>query len=285
MYTDNLLHIQRNWSEQALFLMRDILPLMTPVARYTDWTPEEQTTLGMLLAASARSTESTLLLTAYGQLWDAEVTLRSVCEASLKFAFILQSKAEFKNKIHEYAEDQFNISLLKDDKKIRELLEALGNPNTRKWKPLRDRLLSDEEREQLSQRYNRDMRRALDTKWGFTGMIGAFRRSADPLFSGFHGLTHGYSVASHIQHADFQGVSIPMDRDVREPERRDSIHQAHLVRLISDCFSYFITRLSVGYRFIEQDPSPIKDAQLRIDALNTSFGDIYENWIDIEYPT
>ncbi|MNF98431.1 hypothetical protein D3C84_812880 [compost metagenome] len=129
------------------------------------------------------------------------------------------------------------------------------------------------------------MRRALDTKWGFTGMIGAFQRSADPLFSGFNGLAHGYSVASHIQHADFQGVSIPMDRDVREPERRDSIHQAHLVRLISDCFYYFITRLSVGYRFIEQDPSPIKDAQLRIDTLNTSFGDIYENWIDIEYPT
>lgn len=102
-------------------------------------------TLGRLLTASARSTESTLLLTAYGQLWDAEITLRSTCESSLKFCYLLQ-KDSFEDRFREYSTDQFFSGLLKDDAKIRDLLDALGNPTGYEWKPFTDRLLSESEK-------------------------------------------------------------------------------------------------------------------------------------------
>ena len=284
VYTEETFQAQRDWSERALMLMRETLPLMAPVARHGAWEGHEQTTLAMLLSAAARSTESTLLLCAYGQLWDAEVTLRSVCEASLKFAFIMQTKEQFKTRIGEYGGDHFNATLLKDDQKVRDLLDALGDPDAKEWKPLRERLLTDEERTTLGERHDKAARRALETRWGFTGIIGALRRSNDQLFADFGGLAHGYSIASHVHHADYQGVSIPLDRDARQPDRRDSLHMAHLARLISDSFDYLLIRLGVGYRFIEHDTSSLREARLKVQGLRDSFGGAYNKWIDIEYP-
>lgn len=285
MYTDTQLEEQKVWAEKALFLMRDLLPLMAPVATYLDWTQEERETLGMLLTASARSAESTLLLCAYGQLWDAEVTSRTVCEGSLKFCYLLQNRESFKERYKEYSNDQFWSGLLKDDKKIKELMDVLGNPTSKKWKPYTDRLLSDADQNEISLKFDRTSQRAAEARWGFTGMIREFQKSNDPLLSNLVGLAHGYSISSHIQHADYQGVAIAMDRDMREPERKITAHSAHLVKIISNIFSFFIIRLIGGYRFINHNPEKIQLAQDNISALIKSYGDIYEQWMDVEYPT
>lgn len=285
MYNDELLAIQRDRSEQALFLIRRLLPLMTPVARHSGWTPEERWILGMLLTSSARSTESGLLLSAYGQLWDAEVILRSVAEGTLKFAYILQTHEDFKQRIHEYSVDHFNISLLKDDQKIREVLSALVDPDSREWRPFRDRLLPDEQLDELKKSYDRTARRSIESRWGVAGMLDAFRRSGDASSLRFRSLLHNYALASHVQHADYIGVSIPDERERREPARRDALHLAHLSRIISDALSYFLMRLTSGYRFIDEDPEPIRSACSQIDALYEAFGDSHGDWMDIEYGT
>jgi len=123
MYTEELINIQREWANAGLLLMRDLLPLMMPVSTYKDWEWTERDTIGKLLSASARSTESALLLVAYGQLWDAEVLIRSVFEGTLKFAYLLQSEEAFKGRFHEFATQQPDIAALQDDKKARELLD------------------------------------------------------------------------------------------------------------------------------------------------------------------
>ncbi|QLQ27370.1 MAG: hypothetical protein HZT39_02925 [Pseudoxanthomonas sp.] len=283
MYSDELLAIQRDRAGQALFLMRDLLPLMAPVARHHGWTREEQWILGMLLTSSARSTESSLLLAAYGQLWDAEVILRSVAEGSLKFAYILQAPGDFKQRFQEYSVDHFNISLLKDDFKIREVLSTLGDPDSRGWKPFRDRLLPEDQLDALRKAYDTGARRSIESRWGVAGMLDTFRRSGDIISSRFRGTLHNYSLASHIQHADYIGISVPDERERREPARRDALHLAHLSRVISDAFSYLIMRLTSGYRFIGEDLGPIRSAASRVGALHDGFGEVYEDWMDIEY--
>ncbi|MBX8529133.1 hypothetical protein K5D53_01405 [Pseudomonas cichorii] len=283
MYSDELITEQRLLSEKALFLLRDLLPLMTPVAKYEHWTKEEQQTLGMLLTASARSSESTLLLASYGQLWDAELTLRSVCEASIKFCYIVQNHENFKSRHTEYSNEQFWAGLLKDERKIKDLLEVLDNPNDQHWKPLTDRLFTETEREEIKSKFDYKNQRALDGRWGFTGMIREFQKNSDPILKNLIGLAHSYSVASHIQHADYQGVSIPMDRDARSVERKISAHSVHLNRLISDTLHLFIIRLIGGYRFIKHPPTDIIYAQEKISELFKSFGNTYDNWINIEY--
>ncbi|WP_163033499.1 DUF5677 domain-containing protein [Pseudomonas viridiflava] len=276
---------QQSWSEKSLILMRELLHLVEPIATYEQWTTEEQRTLGMLLVAAARSSESTLLLTAYGQLWDAELTLRSVSEASLKFCYLLQNDENYKKRHLEYSNDQFWCGLLKDERKIRILLNALGDPSGPAWKPFTDRLFTDSEKLEIQSRFDKNQQKSVEGRWGFTGIIRELQKSGDPLLKYLVGASHGYSIASHIQHADYQGVAISMERDERSPAQRDSAHSAHLTKVISNTFSYFLIRLIAGYRFIGFPSDGIDNAQTRIRELIESFGTPYENWIEIEYPT
>ncbi|MET0532879.1 MAG: hypothetical protein ABW171_01530, partial [Steroidobacter sp.] len=234
-------------------------------------------------SAVAASTESTLLLTAYGQLWDAEVTSRLVSEGTLRFCYLLQSRESFKQRHQEYAHDLFQILLLKDHRKATELLRVLPDPESDRWRPLREMLLSEEKVAQMSAGINPGEKRALETKWGFTGLIAELSRSGDPIFSGFTGLLYGYSLASHIQHADSIGIAIRLERDLREPERRDALHAAHQARLISDVLASMKMRLFVGYRFIDGDRQALDAASRRINDLLKELGSVYQDWMDCEY--
>lgn len=283
VYSDELFNIQRGFSESTLLLLRELLPLMAPVAKYTKYSEEERQTIGMLASAAARSSESAILLCAYGQLWDAELPTRSTFEATLKFSYLLQAKETFHKRHQEYADDLFNIALMKDHQKALELLAALPNPETDIWKPIRDRIIPDEQLAELRDKYPKQERNALEQKWGFTGLIQSLSRSNDPAFAGFRGLAHGYSVSSHIVHADYMGVSIPLDRDLRENERRKTAHLTHLIRLLSDSCTCLYLRLLVGYRFIGEDLKPVFEAGQRIDEFRASFGPIYQEWLNIEY--
>jgi hypothetical protein len=262
--------------------MRELLPLMTPVALFDQWTEEQQSTIGFLLTASARSTESLFLLTSYGQLWDAEMMQRAIIEASLKFVFLLQSKEKFEERFNEYLNIQFELSLLKDDKKILDLLSVLPNAEDKQWLPLRKRLLADAERKRINDKYDKSYRRSLESRWGFTGIIGDLTRS-DKKYHGFGGLSYGYSLSSHILHADYLGVALPMDRCSREPENRTSIHLAHLNRHISDAFTCLVMRLYAGYQFVGAETGPLEDAVKKIDDMCVPFRKEYEKWLSIEY--
>jgi hypothetical protein len=283
MYAEDVYENLRDWSEKTLFLIRDLLPLMSPVSQYAGWTDEQRRTLGPLLGASARSGEGALLLTAYAQLWEAEILVRSVLEASLKFAYLLQNPASFEVRHREYRHDLFRIGLLKDHAKVADLLAAVPNPDDAEWRPMRERLLSDDEREAFSKAYPKPVRSALDTRWGFTGMIRELVKSADPLFRDFAGLASNYAMASHIIHADHIGTSVPSHTDRRPPEERDALLKAHGVRLMSDVMTSLQIRLSVGYRFIGHDLAPLVEANAAMEKLQAGFGPVYEDWMSVQY--
>src|SRR4051812_31336606 len=145
MYDDDLFAKQRDWAERGLMSARKLLPLMGPVGTHAAWQPEERKTIGYLASATARASESALLLCAYGQLWDAEGLVRSALEGSLKFSYLLQSASTFPDRHREYATDLFSIALFKDHKKAADLLATALDPADPEWRPIRDRLLSDQE--------------------------------------------------------------------------------------------------------------------------------------------
>jgi hypothetical protein len=283
MHRDQLLQIEQDRSSKALELMRELLQLTKPIAVHPTWSHDERSLLAMLLTSSARSTESVFLLCSYGQLWDAEMVLRAVAEATLKTAYILQSKDEFKARVAEYSTDHFNISLLKDDSRVRSTLAALPEPDAREWLPLRERLLSEKELEELGQLYDKTTRRSIETRWGVGGLLNSLRKDAQHRVPRYDSLLHNYSLSSHIQHADYIGVSLPYDRESRNEQRRDALELAHLSRLILDCFSFMCLRLVSGYRFLDLDLKPILDGQKRIDELESSFGNAFGEWMKVEY--
>lgn len=282
MYTERTFLLQRSWSEAALLLMRDLLPLMSPVGAYSAWSAEQNETLAQILSASARSTESVLLLCVYGQLWDAEPLIRSVMEGTLKFAYLLQSIDTFEDRHSEYAEHLFLIGRAKDHEKSKTFLDNIPSPNAPQWDPIREVLLDDEELAAIRKRFNKEQRRELENKWSFSGLIRSLTCSGDPLFARFPCFAHGYSISSHLLHADYAGTAIPLERDIRSEARREAIHLAHLSRLISDVFAFFQFRLQVGYRFIGQSERDLIPALSRISALLETHGDIGSQWWEKE---
>lgn len=283
MYSEDFFDIERKFSEDTLLLLRELLPLMAPVGKHVGWSKEERHTIGILASAAARSSESATLLCAYGQLWDAELPTRSTFEATLKFCYLLQAQDTFKERHREYAYDLRLIALMKDHQKACELLAALPDPEAKEWKPIRDMIIPDEQLVELREKYPKQGRNALEQKWGFTGLIQSLSASGDPAFAGFRGLAHGYSISSHIAHADYIGTSIPMERDLRSTERKKGAHLTHLTRLLSDSCTCLFIRLLIGYRFVGADSQPISKARQRMDELRASFGPIYQEWLNSEY--
>lgn len=284
MYSEELQEKQREWAEQALMAARSLLPKMAPVSTYLGWQPRERQTVSFLLTATARASESAFLLCAYGQLWDAEVLVRSALEGSLKLAYLLQARETFAARHSEYADQLFEIALLKNHRKAAGLLTAVSNPDAPQWRPIRDLLLSDCEVAELSARNDKVARRSLETRWGFTGLIGELSRSGDPYFNGLGALAHGYSMASHVQHVDMVGASIALERDRRSVERRESIHLAHEGRLLSDLLDFLFLRMGVGYRFVAADLSQLAEVKAAIDDARAPFRQAAEHWLRIEYP-
>jgi hypothetical protein len=283
MYSEDLHATQREWAERALMATRSLLPKMAAVSTYTGWQDRERETISFLLTATARSSESAFLLCAYGQLWDAEVLVRSVLEGSLKLAYLLQSRETFATRHAEYADKLFEIALLKNHRKAESLLGAVSDPDAQRWRPIRDLLLSADEFAELSGRDNKVVRRNLERRWGFTGLIGELSRSADTYFKGLGALAHSYSMASHIQHADIVGASIALERDRRSANRRDAIHLAHEGRLLSDLLDFLFLRLAIGYRFVGANMSQLAGVRVVIDQARAPFREAAEHWLRIEY--
>lgn len=285
METEALSRTQKKWAESSLDLLRELLPLASVVARYPDWTSDERQTLGAMFTACARSSESVLLLCAFGQVWDAELISRSVFEGSLKLAYLLQTSTDFKSRYEAYSNALFEIALLNDHRKATDVLSIVPDPEGREWQPIREILLTDAERDRIGTRYDRAVRRRLQEEWGFTGLIPRLASASDLRIDGVSALAHGYSIASHVQHMDFTGVSLPLERDFRSPDRRDSIHMAHVARLISDVFACFILRLAAAYRYVGEDQTPLAKASERIKSHQIPCRTAYEEWLDIEFPT
>jgi hypothetical protein len=284
MHSDDVYAKQRKWAELALTATRSVLPKMAPVASYAGWQARERETISFLLTATARTSESAFLLCAHGQLWDAEVLVRSVLEGSLKLAYLLQSRETFAARYADYADKLFEISLLKNHRKAQSLLAAVSDPDAHRWRPIRDLLLSANEFAELSGRYDKVARRNLERRWGFTGLIGELSRSDDTYFKGLGALAHSYSMASHVQHADIVGASIALERDRRSVERREAIHLAHEGRLLSDLLDFLFLRLAIGYRLVGADMSQLVGVRVAIDEARAPLRGAAEDWHRIEYP-
>lgn len=275
--------VGREWSQRGLFTMREMLPLMRTVTMFDGWTDEQRHTLILLASATARSSESVFLLTAYGQLWDAEMVLRSVIEGTLKFAFLLESRAEFDGRHTEYGDNLFEIALLKDHQKAKDFLDGAADPSAAEWRPIRERVLPAAEYEELRAKYDKKHRSDLEAKWGFTTLLNAVGRRKDASFRELSGLAWSYSLMSHLQHADYLGISLPMDRERRAETRRDSMHLAHHARLVNDTLVAMLNRLTIGYLCVGADLRPVSEALAKINSVREGFGGAYDQWLAVEY--
>jgi hypothetical protein len=187
------------------------------------------------------------MLIQYGYLWDAEIMMRPIMEATLRVAFLsFASDEEQVIRCREFWDELPDIERLKQSQRARISVQRMPEgPNSYDF--IRNLILSPEEEETLRKEWPGKRRKALEQKWSFSEIMRSLEVS-QPGLSIAQAATHNYGLSSHLIHADFTGVSIPIDRDNREPDERRKLIRAHSARLLGDEIHYIaLISLSVAF--------------------------------------
>ncbi len=187
------------------------------------WNDAQSFAIGALYMACLRTSGSALVLIVNGRIWDADILIRTVIEDSLKITYILCNSELFDERFAEFSEALFDIEGIKQHRKAEMLLKTLEDPEADQWIPIREVLLPEGLLRDISEKYPRSYKRAIETRWGFTGLVGQLINEELPATEMFVMLLHGYSMASHHLHADYSGVFSALDRDTREEEKKGAV--------------------------------------------------------------
>jgi hypothetical protein len=273
------------WSSEASRIIGDIFDEVS--RRFTEEAfPDrnEGITLWQLQASSHASGESALLLVGNVRLWDADVLVRSVVEGSLKFTFLLVGdESERKQKLHEFSDVLFEISALKRNSRLEEILKVLQDPNADEWRPFREMILSPESIASIKTKYPRDRRRVIEQRWSFGAICSTLRRSGTEGLSHLGHLMHNYGMSSHVAHQDSVGIGMVWDRNGRTQERRDAVELAHGARLISDVCMMSWLRARMLFKRCNLDIALLKPLNERIEDLHGRTKSATEHFNSVEY--
>lgn len=126
---------------------------------------------------------------------------------------------------------------------VKKLFQHLPDPKAPEWRPFHDLRISDDEVAATRARYSRSARQALEEKWSFVGLCRSFAASDNPGLKAFAGLSHGYTMSSHLLHKDADGIGMVWERYGRSPERQLAVRMGHSARVVSDVCSFAKLRL------------------------------------------
>jgi hypothetical protein len=239
--------------------------------------------LMLLSMASMGNSQSVLYLASGLRLWDAEIVIRSVFEGTIKFVYLLENPVTFMERCTEYCDVLPTISKLRWHMKSAYALAALGDDGDISWQPLRELLLPDEEIQAIRDKYPREMRQKVEARWGFTELVVALSRPGGALGSVGRSTLHSYMVSSHLAHMTYEGVDMPLERDMREPERRAAITLGHAARVIGDCLQLTILRAVSVRRFLRKSLGDIHELRARNERLFSELAEASNQFSKVEY--
>jgi hypothetical protein len=178
-------------------------------------------------------------LTMEGQLWDADIIVRSALETLVKYALIADAEEnERPALLHEFWYDLSEIYTVKLSEQAKKNLNRQAQNETHRlaYTPL---IISPEEEERLRSKWTKAARTQMEQKWSFTGIVNYLskKHQGQPL-ENIDFVTHTYRMASHIAHGDEMGINLIRERNSRSEEERNAVHIAHYLRLLNDCFHY-----------------------------------------------
>lgn len=272
------------WVDQCDFALAELLPYQGVLTEYPDFHRDQIGVLGALATAAVRASGTALVLLENQKIWDADIITRSVVEASLKFAHLLYKPAEFAGRYIEYAEMLPDIADLKNHQKAMAVNEVLEKTDNIPHPAFQDLLLSQEEYDALNAKYSSKIKRELESKWSFSGLLASIEQEPGPHAELCKGLGHNYSMSSRFLHADWHGVHTILERDSREEPSRTATHVVHASRIISDIYWFTILRLLKAYDFVGKSKEPINELMKRHEPFLADMNKSYEAWLKLEYP-
>lgn len=173
-------------------------------------------------------------------LWDAEIILRSISEASFKALYVCSgSKEARERRLHEFWEAHGAIARLRQSARASEAMRLYseGDPNRRIFEPM---IVGREERKEIDAAWPPSVRKEISRRWSFLAIAQELikRLESPEERSLFGALLHNYGLSSHMVHADDQALSLIWDRHNRGERERQLLEASHLGRVLSDSLAY-----------------------------------------------
>lgn len=184
--------------------------------------------------------QALVLLIQNSYLWDAEIIIRPIMEASMKIVFLSFTTAEERqSRIREFWQDLSEVNTLRQSGQAEVVLERTGMTGVFA-KGLGPLVLSDEQVNPLREKWPKKNRRTLEQKWSFSEIL---RFSEEFMRSSFgegfvRAAAYNYGLSSHLIHCDELGLNLISDHMIRRTQERHKLTNAHAARLLSDCVSY-----------------------------------------------
>jgi hypothetical protein len=165
-------------------------------------------------------------------LWDAQILVRPLLESSVKICFLcFQPKSDRALACHEY---EYVLGIVNRLKLHDKASKSISGTNTEAHPTLKSLVLSEAELSDLRGKVPKDMRKEVESRWGFTRMMIELdqRFKADFQITPFTSLAHTYGLSSHLIHADEMGLgAIRARAQLKEPQL-SRIEQSHHVALL-----------------------------------------------------
>ncbi|KJS02778.1 MAG: hypothetical protein VR68_02340 [Peptococcaceae bacterium BRH_c4a] len=214
-------------------------------------------TIGQLNGFSAMLMESSINLIQAGCVWENEIILRSILEATIRLIYICIDKNEIEDKVYEFNHILSNVFQTKREKRIENFLVTI-DVDDEVLKKSFERVLENHDGENNG-RMNRKTRLEVERRWAFnvlTAKIDSYHLNYMNKLSAF---AYSYGMASHIAHVDADGIGMIWERDERSEEEKYAITCGHIARQLSDIFWLSVARTFILFKLYKIEENILKD--------------------------
>ncbi len=205
--------------------------------------------------------DSLLLLVQHNCLWDADIILRPIAEASVKIAYLSCGTSDERNKkVFQFWNDLAEINQLKRSKQTKDLLDKIELKS-----PILSNIVLDQPSEKfLSEKWPKSVRQKIEQPWSYNEMIKVIAQNLgqDEILC----LARNFTLSSHLIHADETALGVIHDRTQRNVEDREDQINLHEIRLFSDCLTLYSWNLDTLLNLFEIKSK--KEIKRKIEEFN-----------------
>jgi len=190
--------------------------------------------------------DSLLLLVQGGCLWDADIIIRCIAEASVKLVYVstLATEEDRNSKALEFWNDLGEINQLKQSKQARQVLSETGVE-------LEGIIMPEDEEKKLGEKWTKKVRKRTEHPWSYNEMIKFI--STETNKNEILCLARNFTQSSHIIHADETALGVIEDRKQRGEIERNILMILHENRLLGDTITFYQWILRVLLNLYKKD--------------------------------
>lgn len=232
-------------------LLDEASRLHSLVAETDGLSPEQKKVVMEFSDSCLRRSKSIFALLADGDVWSADVLLRTLVEGTAKFSYLFYKTEGRADRFDEYLRILPEIDEIRTSERAEQTLSLF--PDRNQYSLIAHMILSPEELGRLEAKYPGKLKRSIEAKWTFIRLVAEVDSVHNPVVGPLQMFLHQYTGSSRIAHMDSVGIRAGAERERRGEARAALSNAAHASRIVTDCFSCAAIRLSYGLRNAKQD--------------------------------